>query len=135
MQTISIFQSTLPREERLNCQKIWRFLVQFQSTLPREERLGDLQQGILRRISIHAPTRGATLHIRSGSHLCCYFNPRSHERSDYVSVTKYSHVSISIHAPTRGATDVVSTVLTTITDFNPRSHERSDGSCRRYFNA
>ena len=105
MQTISIFQSTLPREERLNCQKIWRFLVQFQSTLPREERHCDrYAQLTYDNISIHAPTRGATLHIRSGSHLCCYFNPRSHERSDVVWLLERNHILISIHAPTRGAT-------------------------------
>ena len=77
-------------------------------------------------ISIHAPTRGATISIllktsillfqstlpreeRPGAYLfntslISDFNPRSHERSDgnygIVTVTE----NISIHAPTRGAT-------------------------------
>ena len=77
-------------------------------------------------ISIHAPTRGATLHRpqltkirvvfqstlpreerRSKASLIAffsYFNPRSHERSDDSSNPKGLYVKISIHAPTRGAT-------------------------------
>ena len=57
------------------------------------------------RISIHAPTRGATmvgccLHF---NHI--YFNPRSHERSDGVYPKVHECcIIISIHAPTRGAT-------------------------------
>ena len=35
---------------------------------------------------------------------CKYFNPRSHERSDFGSSTSTSMNTISIHAPTRGAT-------------------------------
>ncbi len=76
-------------------------------------------------ISIHAPTRGATvlsvckLHhfefqstlpreerqaVKNCLHLCPYFNPRSHERSDCLEACfLLNHV-----------------------DFNPRSHERSD---------
>ena len=55
-------------------------------------------------ISIHAPTRGATmvgccLHF---NHI--YFNPRSHERSDNLRKQFPYNVPISIHAPTRGAT-------------------------------
>ena len=98
------FQSTLPREERLFEVKNLGKVLLFQSTLPREER----HRGNRRRsdcynfnprshersdeveakrkakleISIHAPTRGATV-SDSHSRLC---------------------VGISIHAPTRGAT-------------------------------
>ena len=80
----SIFQSTLPREERRSVRHFGGILSLFQSTLPREERLYSLQSYRL---------------IRGD------FNPRSHERSD----TKYDYLhpktEISIHAPTRGATD------------------------------
>ena len=55
-----LFQSTLPREERLNRRKI------------------DRDQGI----SIHAPTRGATWLEKKQKEPGRYFNPRSHERSD-----------------------------------------------------
>ena len=80
-----IFQSTLPREERLKCCNTDSCSKRFQSTLPREERL---VFGLL-------------------SALLMYFNPRSHERSDYYSEPIAPHVSISIHAPTRGATYLV----------------------------
>ena len=81
------FQSTLPREERLSVQLRMRTWKRFQSTLPREER--------------HRQC--------SFSHLHTYFNPRSHERSDWIHHTCSSSINaISIHAPTRGATVVVS---------------------------
>ena len=57
-----IFQSTLPREERRKKQSYNVRNRQFQSTLPREERP---QHYLIfkpyARISIHAPTRGATI--------------------------------------------------------------------------
>ena len=60
------FQSTLPREERPPGDKARSTGRQFQSTLPREERppdsATDIHQG---RISIHAPTRGATRQTES----------------------------------------------------------------------
>ena len=56
-------------------------------------------------ISIHAPTRGATI---TGAVLCLlnrYFNPRSYKRSDYMVRLEWTDKgNISIHAPTRGAT-------------------------------
>ena len=83
----SVFQSTLPREERLLQQYLSHFQLLFQSTLPREERPLQHQLGLHRRIfqstlpreerlklirhpliriviSIHAPTRGATFPVR-----------------------------------------------------------------------
>ena len=58
---IPIFQSTLPREERLFGFGIRVIISIFQSTLPREERRTTSEiTGILDSISIHAPTRGAT---------------------------------------------------------------------------
>ena len=102
----TLFQSTLPREERLNCSDYYtaaefisihaptrgatqakqhqRATQKFQSTLPREER----------------PRMTAFLSAPIAN-----FNPRSHERSDGVLRHTIGHVSvISIHAPTRGAT-------------------------------
>ena len=101
----TIFQSTLPREERHFSLHVVSSISIFQSTLPREERpkFSDFfpilliyfnprsheRSDVLQKsnilyiiISIHAPTRGATL-----LQLC----------------TKQLF-SISIHAPTRGAT-------------------------------
>ena len=58
-------------------------------------------------ISIHAPTRGATL----GHNKALYDN------------------GISIHAPTRGATSDLVISSIDIQHFNPRSHEGSDAFC------
>ena len=61
-----LFQSTLPREERRGCIMSNYEYLGFQSTLPREERqspVGAMFVG--NNISIHAPTRGATLTARN----------------------------------------------------------------------
>ena len=98
----------------------------FQSTLPRGERLKRLVMDDLeRKVSIHAPTRGATL----------------------LAVLGVFFIFVSIHAPTRGATQYylyiqsaylfqstlprgerpeAGQVQTWIRCFNPRSHEGSD---------
>ena len=57
-----VFQSTLPRGERLKSQVKYSIYGQFQSTLPRGERLQLLLNLLIRQfVSIHAPTMGATL--------------------------------------------------------------------------
>ena len=78
---------------------------QFQSTLPRGERRerGGLN-GVQKKISIHAPTRGATSAEPEAVLHRIYFNPRSHEGSDRA----------------------VDASADTGSDFNPRSHEGSD---------
>ena len=77
----------------------------FQFTLPREER---------------RQVQAQPLTLQN-------FNPRSHERSDFLPVKEVISVLISIHAPTRGATSLFGVVSDFLGDFNPRSHERSDG--------
>ena len=62
-----------------------------------------------------------------------YFNPRSHEGSDIVPKSVSLFIFISIHAPTRGATYLFETKTTIKINFNPRSHEGSDCSYQRYF--
>ena len=91
----------------------------FQSTLPRRERRGLVEQSNkCKDISIHAPTKGATL--------CPRRFARPHD--------------ISIHAPAKGATATVSATSLCGSDFNPRSREGSDNirryisACSRYFN-
>ena len=101
------------------------------------------------KISIHAPTRGATSLKATEYKLSIDFNPRSHERSDNFQFSgNQSPDCISIHAPTRGATYnclsfkiLLSLFQSTLPreerlikptnksvpkNFNPRSHERSD---------
>ena len=148
----SIFQSTLPREKRLLQQYLSHFQLLFQSTLPREERHNTTGwQGTGEIISIHAPTRGATIRITVGLLITQNFNPRSHERSDTpiaIPTTpaqfqstlpreeRLSNVDfksipyISIHAPTRGATHQAKGQPEKTKNFNPRSHERSDSNVR-----
>ena len=55
-------------------------------------------------ISIHAPTRGATLFPIDLEYVKVDFNPRSYKRSDLIDQRIDDFMSISIHAPTRGAT-------------------------------
>ena len=79
-------------------------------------------------ISIHAPTRGATKHLKGAETVEKFqstlpreerqnveqyiqrlsdFNPRSHERSDSNGSYLFILQEISIHAPTRGATAIL----------------------------
>ena len=143
-----IFQSTLLQEERQDL--IFRSAVEFlfQSTLLQEERRGIFTQKTDRNlISIHAPTRGATLISASRLPYHLNFNPRSYKRSDDEIIRNQFIEDISIHAPTRGATLKVFTLrINTLfqstllqeerhtfhphrafhQDFNPRSYKRSD---------
>ena len=78
---------------------------EFQSTLPRGERPNLSRRTNHRRhVSIHAPTRGATLTLQCLRLFPFRFNPRSHEGSDPEQPFACSHCNVSIHAPTRGAT-------------------------------
>ncbi len=99
----------------------------FQSTLPRGERLfGGSGSTLIACVSIHAPTRGATV------------QPPNCSGRDRVSIhaptrgatgrvdMHYKDLSVSIHAPTRGATICHIVVRHLIICFNPRSHEGSD---------
>ena len=105
-------------------------MYQFQSTLPRGERQNRLVNLLAYcLISIHAPTRGVTTGLKVIPTSVIYFNPRSHEGSDYFAADfadlkirfqstlprgerlvipfAYRTLSkISIHAPTRGATSI-----------------------------
>ena len=121
-----LFQSSLPRGERLTSAPLSTADTKFQSSLPRGERQRRRNTTASSAvISILAPTRGATnINLctiyklifqsslprgerRSNGSICLTdtdFNPRSHEGSD-----QYLHIA---------AVDVA--------DFNPRSHEGSD---------
>ena len=80
-------------------------LYEFQSTLLQEERhVGNGYMYWISKISIHAPTRGATHGPCECLQLYPYFNPRSYKRSDQ---------NVKIFMPHH-------------TDFNPRSYKRSD---------
>ena len=123
----NIFQSTLPREERQI--HIQFFLSKtpyfnprshersdpvtlfcdyqggFQSTLPREERPTAIRWlRTMLRISIHAPTRGATSIISMEIPGCIFQSTLPREERHYNRLNDIKRFHISIHAPTRGAT-------------------------------
>ena len=56
-------------------------------------------------ISIHAPTKGATYYTPNWVWYPIYFNPRTHEGCDDALAKEITKLKIiSIHAPTKGAT-------------------------------
>ena len=103
-------------------------LLIFQSTLPRRERQSSGINAISKSpISIHTPTKGATLPVikyagcetisihtptkgATHTHHCFFarwinFNPHSHEGSDRKFYFVFMVLCISIHTPTKGATE------------------------------
>ena len=105
---LKLFQSTLPRRERLPIKSLIPYSFKFQSTLPRRERhsaFAAINPSIV--ISIHTPTKGAT------------WNNSTHT---------YTVTAISIHTPTKGATCLNIYKPRKDVNFNPHSHEGSD--CR-----
>mgnify|MGYP005763444197 CR=1 FL=1 len=102
------FQSTLPRGERRIRDFLNRFLRIFQSTLPRGERPEYIKNDVLvLKISIHAPTRGATFAYfeRQKTYAISIHAPTRGATS--TSQEREVTTNISIHAPTRGATESV----------------------------
>ena len=78
-------------------------------------------------ISIHAPTRGATIFSGAACADREYFNPRSHEGSDIALFCMA--VTIAYFNPrSHEGSDLYATYSNEIksNDFNPRSHEGSD---------
>ena len=122
-----IFQSTLLQEERQDL--IFRSAVEFlfQSTLLQEERRGIFTQKTDRNlISIHAPTRGATLMNFLTDVLYEFQSTLLQEERHVGNGYMYWISKISIHAPTRGATHGPCECLQLYPYFNPRSYKRSD---------
>ena len=81
--------------------------ILFQSTLPQgERRRYQLVKGGRNTISIHAPTRGATVLFDGKNGKINYFNPRSHKGSDQIFQIFFCNIQ----------------------NFNPRSHKGSDSN-------
>ena len=80
----------------------------------------------LKRISIHAPAKGATRVGNNRFPLPPDFNPRSREGSDDLLCRHGEIFVISIHAPAKGATTLDQNQLNQQYYFNPRSREGSD---------
>ena len=77
-------------------------------------------------ISIHAPTRGATLACANTSAKCAISIHAPTRGATYGDNDTWEVCKISIHAPTRGATFMIPTVKIKPLYFNPRSHKGSD---------
>ena len=123
----STFQSTLPRRERLGDHARYVKDFIFQSTLPRRERLNASADQIMlsdfnprshegsdfkpensvyqkQRISIHAPTKGATF-VKSLTSPKMIISIHAPTKGATIRKRTMSGSSpISIHAPTKGAT-------------------------------
>ena len=146
-----LFQSTLPRRERLYLVSVVKLIVYFN---PRSHEGSDKILHILHNIiSIFQSTlpRRERPRLRRMPLVMYNFNPRSHEGSDDQDLRQNNYSKISIHAPTKGATNVNSLTLILIMIsihaptkgatvpsalrqnpqyyFNPRSHEGSDIEC------
>ena len=121
------FQSTLPREERLRPPSYLTPEQKFQSTLPREERRSGRQSACLVDcISIHAPTRGATVRRCSSISMSKSFQstlPR--EERQQVGGEKKVDKKFQSTLP-REERHSHKELSTAECNFNPRSHERSD---------
>ena len=120
------FQFTRPRGARLVAPLVRQANRRFNSRAHEgRDRAAEYPQ-VHRRVSIHAPTRGATSEVaqidaddlfqftrpRGARHslvrppICCSrFNSRAHEGRDTESAVTTRLADVSIHAPTRGATD------------------------------
>ena len=71
---------------------------------------GILLRRVTKRVSIHAPTWGATEGIGLDCQLTPGFNPRAHVGRDPTGLVYVELDEVSIHAPTWGATPGISYV-------------------------
>ena len=77
-------------------------------------------------VSIHAPTKGATVTASRKSPGNHCFNPRSHEGSDHEPEAKHYKL-IGFNPRSHEGSDAMLTFISTVSlGFNPRSHEGSD---------
>ena len=125
-----VFQSTLPRGERLcvDCLRQVAGIISIHAPA-RGATIAFADYRGLKSISIHAPARGATQAWRCAPWIYPHFNPRSREGGDtrgqdyntcqiifqstlprverlFVNAVVDRALKISIHAPARGATDL-----------------------------
>ena len=122
------FQSTLPQGERRLTLIPERKVNGFQSTLPQGERPEKRSTNCgCKRISIHAPTRGATSSGLIHHSLFFDFNPRSHKGSDvmvYGRTTEKNKFQSTLPQGERRIGSIKS--YEQGRNFNPRSHKGSD---------
>ena len=117
-----------PHGVRLRLQGEPHHDLSFQSTHPHGVRPSYIEAQTVHSsvVSIHAPTRGATLCNPSYLAACCCFNPRTHTGCDLLGDNWRVLDRVSIHAPTRGATGGVCDAIPIRRGFNPRTHTGCD---------
>ena len=100
------FQSTLRRTERLTHALTTAIIRVFQSTLRRTERPWLLSVSTkVSRISIHAPTNGATTENQGKTNTSSIsIHAPTNGATSLQLIKEYREFNISIHAPTNGAT-------------------------------
>ena len=96
------FQFTRPRGARPRAHAIDPHEFQFQFTRPRVARQMNARLPVADRVSIHAPTGGATLAVARVVSREPRFNSRAHGGRDLRRVRRLEHRLVSIHAPTGG---------------------------------
>ncbi len=82
---------------------------------------------INKKISIHAPTRGATTPCMRSPTPSTNFNPRSHEGSDYGATATRPRSTYFNPRSHEGSDRASRWLPSRKSNFNPRSHEGSDG--------
>ena len=127
------FQSTLPQGERPCEKNADKGYLAFQSTLPQGGATNSTSAlNSSTRISIHAPTRGATSRIVKTIHIID-FNPRSHKGSDFgLSPVSSRHPVFQSTLP-QGERRLHDLGKCGRFDFNPRSHKGSDVNEGKYY--
>jgi len=100
------FQSTRPRGARRAGYVVTTPVDKFQSTRPRGARpTGYNAHSATTGVSIHAPTRGATLLSGHSCRWLLFQSTRPRGARPWLSIHRSQNHSVSIHAPTRGATN------------------------------
>ena len=129
MSALSLFQSTLPQGERRQWFRVRAESLPFQSTLPQgERRLWICQCRVFGRISIHAPTRGATTTAATGPGLYHPFQSTL-PQGERPQETAPSHFTATFQSTLpQGERQWSFTAMKIPEDFNPRSHKGSDAA-------
>ena len=121
------FQSTLPRRERPQSWMPTLTYWQISIHTPTKGATINVNCGLIPSgISIHTPTKGATGILISLPIRKAYFNPHSHEGSDPILLSNHLLIYLFQSTLPRRERPSVGELLRTIADFNPHSHEGSD---------
>ncbi len=122
-----LFQSTHPHGVRLIIMYVIHLLVMFQSTHPHGVRHSpnSFFSSSLK-VSIHAPTRGATLFISIGFMSWPSFNPRTHTGYDLHRAVSFASRSLFQSTHPHGVRPSGLTATSSTESFNPRTHTGYD---------